>query len=197
MGFALSRIVLISRCAWHRRYHGYTKLLGISSWWGLHVSFTDGICHKCAARVRADHLRARFDRGASTDRRDTAWMPGLAAMSLSIVVALVLVARPTHELPPLPPVVSLMPPPVAVEPPRVVEPSATAPAPQPAAPAAARVRTTRPVVSPSVVVQRASFHERTSFRWTHPSAMPRLAISLSSLPSARRIPTPRDTTQSP
>ena len=102
--------MLISRCAWHRRYHGYTKILGISSWRGLQPSFTDGICHKCAARVRADHLRSRFDRGASADRRETAWMPGLIAVSLSIVIALVLVARPTHELPPLPPVVAVLPP---------------------------------------------------------------------------------------
>src|SRR2546426_7096097 len=111
MGFALSRIVLISRCAWHRRYHGYTKILGIGSWQGLNVSFTDGICSKCAARVRADHLRARFDRGASADRRGAAWVPGLAVASLATMVALVLIARPTHELPPVPAAVAVLPPP--------------------------------------------------------------------------------------
>src|SRR6185295_19697333 len=105
--------MLISRCAWHRRYHGYTKLIGVSSWKGLHPRFTDGICQKCAARVRADHLRARFDRGASAARREHAWMPGLAAVSLAIVVTLVLIARPTHELPPLPPVVAVLPAPPA------------------------------------------------------------------------------------
>src|SRR3989442_3086619 len=103
MGFALSRIVLISRCAWHRRYHGYTKLLGISAWQGLNVSFTDGICHKCAARVRADHLRARFDRGASADRRGTAWVPRPAALSPGILGSPVPLARPTPEPPPGPP----------------------------------------------------------------------------------------------
>src|SRR2546421_267886 len=110
MGFAPSRIVLISRCAWHRRYHGYTKILGIGSWQGLNVSFTDGICSKCAARVRADHLRARFDRAASTDRRGAAWVPGLAVASLATMVALVLIARPTHELPPVPAAVAVLPP---------------------------------------------------------------------------------------
>ncbi|HEU5196257.1 MAG TPA: hypothetical protein VFW70_16060, partial [Methylomirabilota bacterium] len=81
----------------------------MSSWRGLQPSFTDGICHKCVARVRADHLRSR-DRGAGADRRNTTWMPGLLAVSLSIVVGLVLVARPTHEPPPLPPVVAVLPP---------------------------------------------------------------------------------------
>ena len=105
--------MLISRCAWHRRYHGYTKVIGINSWKGLQPRFTDGICQKCAARVRADHLRARFDRGGSADRREHAWMPGLAAVSLAIVVTLVLIARPTHELPPLTPVVAVLPAPPA------------------------------------------------------------------------------------
>src|SRR5262249_24860412 len=110
--------MLISRCAWHRRYHGYTKILGVTQWRGLPIDFTDGICQKCAARVRADHLRARFDGGASADRRERIWTPGLVMVSLAIVVALVLIARPTHESPLL---VAFRPPPVPVEPEAVSE----------------------------------------------------------------------------
>ena len=107
MPFAFSMSVLISRCAWHRRYRGYPKLLGIVPGQGLHLSFTDGICQKCAERVRADHLRIRVDRRPAVARRRGAWLPGLAAVTLSLVVALVLIARPTHELPP--PVVATLP----------------------------------------------------------------------------------------
>src|SRR5690348_14529207 len=138
---AISSGVLISRCAWHRRYHGYTKVLGISEWRGMHVNFTDGICQKCAARVRADHLRARFDRGASADRREPAWMPGLAVVGLAIVVGLVLVARPTHEPPGPPPIVALLPE-------STVEPEAM-PEPQPPTPRPRAVRPPRGVVRPA------------------------------------------------
>jgi hypothetical protein len=187
--------MLISRCAWHRRYHGYTKLLGISSWKGLQVSFTDGICHKCAARVRADHLRFRVDRTSSA-RREHAWMPGLAALTLGLVVALVLIARPTHELPPLPPVVALLPPPAPVER-ALVEPPDT--------PAAAVAE------APAVTARRASAqrsgirHVQTSRRpilleagrhaWSEPSALARRAIPVTWVPY--RGPAIREVVQSP
>jgi hypothetical protein len=179
--------MLISRCAWHRRYHGYTKILGVTNWEGLQLSFTDGICQKCAARVRADHLRARFDRGASADRRQRVWMPGLAALSLAIMVALVLIARPTHELPPLPPVVAVLPP-APVEVPAVDEPS-----PQPTE--RVRAAATRVVTHPARPAR-------------HPLAVehPRVAWSLSTRPrvvpvhwpsSPYRSLAPRETAQSP
>jgi hypothetical protein len=49
--------MLIRRCAWHREVHGYTLLHGIASWRGFSVKFTDGVCRRCAARVRVEwHL---------------------------------------------------------------------------------------------------------------------------------------------
>ena len=198
--------MLISRCAWHRRYHGYTKILGISSWRGLQPSFTDGICHKCAARVRADHLRSRFDRGASADRRETAWMPGLIAVSLSIVIALVLVARPTHELPPLPPVVAVLPP-APAEAPRIevapveaargdAEASGATPEPlfvqRPAA-SPRKVKWVSATAGPSRV-HRAVLG-RSRHAWAEPSALSRAAMPVAWAPSRTLVP--RDTTQSP
>jgi hypothetical protein len=192
--------MLISRCAWHRRYHGYTKILGISSWRGLQPSFTDGICHKCAARVRADHLRARYDRGASADRREHAWLPGLAAASLATVVALVLIARPTHELPPVSPVVAVLPPPAAVEAPATVATSTEVEPPpvrevspprrERTVAAREAVHRERPVPRPAVAPVR--------FAWAHPSALARVSVPVSWGSSPYRSLTPREsTTQSP
>jgi len=53
--------VLLSRCAWHPRYHGYPLVGGITSWSGWGVKFTDGICANCAERFRAEY-RAFFER---------------------------------------------------------------------------------------------------------------------------------------
>jgi hypothetical protein len=50
--------MLIGRCAWHVQYYGHPKWDGIASWRGFHVRFTDGICHRCLERFRADHQAA-------------------------------------------------------------------------------------------------------------------------------------------
>ncbi len=49
--------MMIGRCAWHRHYHGYPLLNGITSWRGFGVRFTDGICPRCLAQFRAEHRR--------------------------------------------------------------------------------------------------------------------------------------------
>jgi hypothetical protein len=53
--------VLLSRCAWHPRYHGYPLVEGVASWSGWGVKFTDGICADCATRFRAE-LRVFVER---------------------------------------------------------------------------------------------------------------------------------------
>jgi hypothetical protein len=53
--------VLLSRCAWHPRYHGYPLVEGVASWSGWGVKFTDGICAACAVRFRTEY-RDCFDR---------------------------------------------------------------------------------------------------------------------------------------
>ena len=171
--------------------------MGVSAWRGLNLSFTDGICHKCAARVRADHLRARYDRGASADRRETAWLPGLAAVSLATLVALVLIARPTHELPPLPPVVALMPPaeePSASLPSRAAEPASTTVG--PFHPPHATLRAAHVAGPPSVRPARSTHRslEGARLRWRSPAMLTLVAVPLRASPY--RVP-PRDTAQSP
>jgi hypothetical protein len=47
--------MMIRRCAWHPRYHGYPLWTGVASWRGLDVRFTDGICPRCLARFRTEH----------------------------------------------------------------------------------------------------------------------------------------------
>src|SRR5262245_9026790 len=179
-GIAERTNVLISRCAWHRRYYGYTTIVGVSSWRGLKPSFTDGICHKCAVRVRADHLRARFDPGASAHHREKPWMPGLAVLVLAIVVALVLIARPTHEMPSVAPVVSVLPPP-AVDEPVVAEPSSVS-APR------------SPVLVPRSprVARRPVFGQPVRLTWSSPSALPRSAIPVAWGYSPYRSPVLRE-----
>ena len=53
-GICLARrsSMLIRRCVWHRTYHSYPLALGIASWRGFGVSFTDGMCRGCAIRFR-------------------------------------------------------------------------------------------------------------------------------------------------
>jgi hypothetical protein len=47
--------MVVRRCAWHGRYFGHWGGLGIDSWrGGLKISYTDGICQPCAARMRAE-----------------------------------------------------------------------------------------------------------------------------------------------
>ena len=46
--------MLLRRCAWHRRYHGYVKFLGVAKWRGWGLSFSDGMCTSCSAKARAE-----------------------------------------------------------------------------------------------------------------------------------------------
>src|SRR5262245_46905136 len=46
--------MFIRRCAWHPRYQGHGKVLGISSLRGWTVTFSDGMCDRCAVRVRQE-----------------------------------------------------------------------------------------------------------------------------------------------
>jgi hypothetical protein len=60
--------VLLSRCAWHRRYRGYPRVAGIVSWAGWNLRFTDGICRSCIQRFRAEH-RAFIERRPEVETR--------------------------------------------------------------------------------------------------------------------------------
>jgi hypothetical protein len=86
-------LVLISRCAWHHRYYGHSKLLGVSNWRGLRIDLTDGICPKCAARVRA----VRQHRGVRRPPQGTDRTSEILVVALAVLTGLVLIARPANE----------------------------------------------------------------------------------------------------
>ena len=46
--------MFVRRCAWHRKYNGHAKFLGVSSWGGWGITFSDGMCRDCAAKARAE-----------------------------------------------------------------------------------------------------------------------------------------------
>jgi hypothetical protein len=47
--------MLIGRCAWHLQYFGHPRWSGVTSWRGLNVRFTDGICPRCLQRFREEY----------------------------------------------------------------------------------------------------------------------------------------------
>lgn len=138
MRFAADHDVLISRCAWHPRYYGHSRLLGISNWRGLRIDFTEGICPKCAARVRVVGPR-RVASGPPTDRRG-ARLSEVVVVALAVLTGLVLIARPANEGSTRLEVADLLP--------RAVTAESTTPAPVVAPPARAR----RPTGVPAATV---------------------------------------------
>jgi hypothetical protein len=171
---AVLRGVLIARCAWHRRYYGSGRLLGVGTWRGVRIQFTDGICPKCAARVRSDFKVSR--RGGRVPAARHSWMPGIAVVALAVMVALLLIARPTHDLP-APANVALSPPTA----PAIGEPAAS---PDLAASASPAPRDSRPALLtrvPSTSLRDAPGPGR---------ALPRATI-------VYRVRPPRDSAQAP
>ena len=87
--------MLIRRCAWHRRFHGYPLYFGVASWRGGKLSFTDGVCRGCAARVRSEWklierpimISMRLRRVAAT------------ALSVALLAGTLLAPGPLSDLP--------------------------------------------------------------------------------------------------
>ena len=81
--------MFIRRCAWHPRYHGYGKFLGISSWRGWTITFSDGLCDGCGVRVREEWgLPGTTAPNASKDVRHT-WQSAFpyATVALAATIA--------------------------------------------------------------------------------------------------------------
>lgn len=129
--------MVFQRCAWHTTYRGYPRYYGFTGDGRARITWTNGICPDCAARVRAEWRLVK--RGAPAPRRlATLLRRGLATGALA---ATLLAA---HSLDPAP----LAPPTVRVSPSEalaVAVPTVAAPAEAPAvvvvaAPRRARVR---------------------------------------------------------
>lgn len=57
---------MIQRCAWHRRYYGWTLLKGVAAWRPFgRLEFSDGICDPCLERFRAGARPAAVGRLAA------------------------------------------------------------------------------------------------------------------------------------
>jgi len=90
------RLVLITRCAWHRGYHGHPALIGVTDWKGLRLGFRDGICSRCAAQLRADLPDSPPARVGT--RMDVAGLaPGAGLVAVAVMAIVLLAARPVHE----------------------------------------------------------------------------------------------------
>jgi hypothetical protein len=88
--------VLITRCAWHRGYHGHPALIGVTDWRGLRLGFSDGICSQCAARLRADVPGSPVtDPRAATDV--AGWMPGVGLVAIAVMAIVLFAAQPVHD----------------------------------------------------------------------------------------------------
>jgi len=46
--------VILRRCAWHAKYRGYRVIYGVDYRHGYAITFTDGICRRCAGRLREE-----------------------------------------------------------------------------------------------------------------------------------------------
>ncbi len=120
-------------------------------------------------------------------------MPGLAAVSLAIVVVLVLIARPTHELPP-PPQMAVQPLAPVVGTTAVIEtPAVGEPTPRPQA----RVAPARETVHRERPVRRTAIVTPARLAWSDPSTLPRVSMRVARGAAPYRSLAPREIAQSP
>jgi hypothetical protein len=78
--------MFVRRCAWHPLYHGYGKLLGITSWRGWTVTFSDGLCERCAARTREEWGLPPVIAAPEDHRR--AWRPAVAYATVALAASI-------------------------------------------------------------------------------------------------------------
>lgn len=77
--------MLITRCAWHRRYYGYVSYTGLRLNRSWRVTFSDGICSACAVVFRAS---GRVPQGASVRREVLRAAVALTAVTVWLAVML-------------------------------------------------------------------------------------------------------------
>ena len=87
---------MISRCAWHLQNYGHSKLLGVASWRGLRIEFTDGICLKCGARVRASEQRRPAESPVAAPSGGS-WAFEIVVVLLALATGLMVIAQPVND----------------------------------------------------------------------------------------------------
>jgi hypothetical protein len=126
--------VLIRRCAWHRTYYRYPLAIGVASWRGLGLSFTDGMCGGCAVHFRRQWGLPDLP---APDASVESFAPGMAflrvAATFLLIVGFMFEARLLDEVGTPPLRLTSAPETVLVPPaPAEAEPASAAAAPAPA-----------------------------------------------------------------
>lgn len=80
--------MFVRRCAWHRKYNGHAKFLGVSSWRGWGVTFSDGMCRDCAAKARAEWQLPPSTRPAPPPRFNRSFRPDFAFAAAVLLLGL-------------------------------------------------------------------------------------------------------------
>lgn len=80
--------MFVRRCAWHRKYNGHAKFLGVSSWRGWGVTFSDGMCRECAAKARAEWQLPPSTRPAPPPRFNRSFQPDFAFAAAVLLLGL-------------------------------------------------------------------------------------------------------------
>lgn len=87
--------MVIWRCAWHRKYHGYPLPYGVTAGQGVRIAVSEGICRSCTVRLRAD-LRVPPHVVDSTPMPISARLLPAAVIVLLVAAALLLLSRPLN-----------------------------------------------------------------------------------------------------
>lgn len=149
--------MIVRRCAWHRRYHWYPMTIGIASWSGFSVAFTDGMCRGCSIRFRDQWNLPPISSAARFPGLSPALMRGTVTVTLVMILVLVVRSSDSERLR-----ATTMPPPETVFAPTPIEADPTSPVPgRPPAPRRARILASRPAPSSTVAavaVRRAPDH---------------------------------------
>ena len=88
--------MLLMRCAWHPKYHGYPWLYGVRSWRGASLSFSDGMCGSCVKQWRAEFHSGRVrldDRPPVLPQLVPGWAPRVG-LGIALATAVVFAASP-------------------------------------------------------------------------------------------------------
>ena len=109
--------MVLHRCAWHTRYHGYPLIYSLTRSQGWKVSCADGICRNCAERVREEWRLVKLGRQPRTR------LPSLirgAVLGLTVLVTLLGAESVDAPLAPAPTAIAPTPPPQRSAPDRAV-----------------------------------------------------------------------------
>lgn len=194
--------VFLRRCAWHRKYHGHGKFLGVSSWRGWGVTFSDGMCVDCAVLARAEWRLPAAPRPAPVPRFGRTLRPEFAIAGVVLLLAVTTVTfgiavGPPSAIDDAGPLAVATPAPASNQVVTASEPAPAASQPATPAPSSPRIALQAPAEStPTTVVEAARESYRAAPR---PIRVVRAAAKRPLLASYRPValPLPVETVSAP